>query len=560
VTNWASTNINYEDTFFVVIKNKTSGTTSNEVDSLWINPPTNSFGAAEGSVPTANAVAADGSDDTSTTGQGRFFIDSCGQHAEFDELRIANTWADATPWYGQCLAPIITVAPAANVTNVEGLNVTLQITAPCTSPIYQWQISQNNGSTWSNISGANNYSYTTPTLWIATDQHNQYHCVVTSGCNSLDTPATNAATTVTLTSATYTPVGLIMYDTFSDTYRGNTPVTTNNSVWYTTSADTSGLDASTGALIATPLSGTSTLWWCNFLNESNGVPSTLVPVTLNITNAIVVTLPLNLGDMTSFTNNGALRFGLFDYADAGTTANSLLFTNDTTACGGSSGNGLGVRGYALSVDFGTNFTANSPLSLMVRNGLTDVNLIGTTGDFISMDSGPAGGGYTNAPAFKPDTNYKLVLQVTRTDTNRCRLSASITGVNYAGVSTNWSFSNVDTNGLAYHRFDTFAIRPNKLENAPDTITMPYFEVQVVPTAWEIEQINPVTVTRSGTSATLNWTPIPTGVANFTYSIQKATQLLYTNTVWSLLVTNLAATTYTDTSATASNSFYRVHSP
>ncbi|MGA2787505.1 MAG: hypothetical protein ABSF60_08255, partial [Verrucomicrobiota bacterium] len=557
-TNWASTNINYEDTFFVVIKNKTSGTTSNEVDSLWINPPTNSFGAAEGSVPTPNAVVADGSDDTSTTGQGRFFIDSCGQHAEFDELRIGNTWADVAPG-DQCLAPVITGNPPLNITNVEGLNASFQVLAPCTNPNYQWQINPNGMGAWTDIPGAIFASYTTPTLWIATDQHNMYRCIVSSGCNPLDTPATSTACTVTLTTATYTPVGLVMYDNFTDTFRGNPPVTTNNSVWFTSSQYTDNLDASTGALIATPVSGSSTLWWCIFENETNGAPASLVPVTLNVTNAIKVTLPFTLGDMTAFTNNGALRFGVFDYADAG-AAGGTIFTADTNACGGSSGNGVGVRGYVLSADFGTNFTANSPLSLLVRNGLSDLNLIGTTGDYISMDSGPSGGGYTNAPAFKPNTAYTLVLQVTRTDTNRCRLSATISGVNYAGVSTNWSFSNVDTNGLAYHRFDTFAIRPNKLENAADTFTFPYFEVQVVPTTWEIESINPVTVSRSGNSAILNWTPIPTGVASFSYSVQKTTQLLGTNTVWTLLTTNLAATTYTDTGATAPNSFYRVHSP
>jgi hypothetical protein len=263
--------------------------------------------------------------------------------------------------------------------------------------------------------------------------------------------------------------------------------------------------------------------------------------------------------MDSHTNNGDMRFGLYDYADGGT-----LITNDTTAAGGSSGNGINVRGYMLSLDFGTNFTVSAPLSLWVRDGLNDINLMGTEGDYLAMGGGPnttpGGGGYTNAPAFQPGGNYTLVFQVTRTDTNTCRFTTSITGVNYAGVSTNWTYTALDTNGLAYHRFDSFAMRPNSLEETADYFTFPYFEVQVVPTAWEIQQINPVTVTRTGTSATLNWTPIPTGVATFSYSVQKATQLLYTNTVWTTLTTNLSSTTYTDTSATASNSFYRVHSP
>ena len=48
----------------------------------------------------------------------------------------------------------------------------------------------------------------------------------------------------------------------------------------------------------------------------------------------------------------------------------------------------------------------------------------------------------------------LLFQVKRIDTAAVRVTATISGVNYAGVSTNWTWSAIETN-YAYHRFDSF---------------------------------------------------------------------------------------------------------
>src|SRR6202023_434831 len=102
-----------------------------------------------------------------------------------------------------------------------------------------------------------------------------------------------------------------------------------------------------------------------------------------------------------------LRIGLFDYADGG----NRVVADDATV-GGSAGNGINVSGYMLSLDFGPSFTANSPLSILARNILNDVNLLGTTSDYLSLGSGPSGGGYSNAPAFQAGVQYTLVFSVT----------------------------------------------------------------------------------------------------------------------------------------------------
>ncbi|HHF7376097.1 TPA: IPT/TIG domain-containing protein [Legionella bozemanae] len=56
---------------------------------------------------------------------------------------------------------------------------------------YQWQVSTDSGSTWTDISGATATSYTTPTL-VAGDNGNQYRMVVTDAAS--DTVITTAAT------------------------------------------------------------------------------------------------------------------------------------------------------------------------------------------------------------------------------------------------------------------------------------------------------------------------------------------------------------------------------
>ena len=77
-----------------------------------------------------------------------------------------------------------------------------------------------------------------------------------------------------------------------------------------------------------------------------------------------MTFPFTPNDFSQFTGNGALRFGLYDYADLG-----VPITTSSTSLTGSAGQGYGVMGYMLSLDFGTNFTATTPLSLYARNSL-----------------------------------------------------------------------------------------------------------------------------------------------------------------------------------------------
>jgi hypothetical protein len=526
-------------TFFVVLREQIIPGITNDIDDLWINPAPATFGVSEASVPPVSVTTSNGTEDQSSTGPGRFYIGS-GFSANLDELRIATTWAEVTPPVGQCIAASILTDPVS-VTQVSEISASFSATATGTSPTYQWQISKNGGSTFSNIDGATSSGYTTPNLVLATDNNNQYRMIVSVPCDS--TSATSAVAIVSLTAPIVTPPGLIMDDNFSDDLRDNPPVTTNNSVWRTSvSAD---LNAVPGTgLVADPVSGGSSLWIGYFTDITD--TGTNDPVDLAVGTTLQVTLPFIPASYGSFTNNGSMRFGLYDYADGGTALNS-----DSTAAGGSTGNGTSVRGYMLSLDFGPTFSASSPLSLLVRSALADVNLMGTTGDYQSMGGGPSGGGFTGTPAFSAGTQYNLVFSASRTDVNSVSVTAAI-----SGGGTNWTFTSAETN-FAYHRFDSFGIRPSSLETTADAFTFPDFIVQVLQNPINVTPF-PVSIQNpSPSTVVLSWT----SVATAQYAVESTPSLTPTAWITNATVTaSSTSTSYTNFPVSGSTRFYRVVSP
>jgi hypothetical protein len=563
VTNWVSAPVPVGQPFFAVVRlqiaatNSTSMSTNDEVD-LWINPPPITFGTNEANVPTPSATSppGDGNADASTTGPGRFFITDNGPKAELDELRISTNWADVTPPYGQCLTASVSTSPT-NVTQVAGINVRLiSKAANSTAPVYQWQLSQDGGATWNNINGATHNIYTTPNLQLASDNGNKYRVLV--GCACDGSSATSAVATVTLTAPVITASpSTIMNDTFpSTTFRDVGPVTSTHSVWYTSATSPSSsadlvTDPGGTGLIATPITGASSLYLGYYVNET---VASRVPLDLAVGNEIIATLKFIPNSYSAFTNNGSLRFGVFDYADSG-----ALYTNDDSTLTGSLGNGLNVRGYMLDVDFGQFFSSSNPLSLYVRTGMGDNNLMGTTGDFASMGSGPFNGAYSNVAAFQAGTTYTVTLSVSRTATNNCTVTANV-----SGGALNLTYSAADTNLLGYHRFDTIAVRPNKLGNAPDTITFPLLMVQVtngVTTASNVgftsiqDAISGASTNVATNSVTLTWQSSPAANASLFFVQRKDNSLTDS---WSTIVGQLpsSVTNFTDTT-TNKVSFYRV---
>ncbi len=556
-TNWDPTLISPGQTFFVVVRLQLEATnltgaggnfqTNVEVD-LWINPAPNTFGTNEANVPTPDITSpvGDGTVTSSTGGPGRFYIVDAFSVSYLDELRVATTWAEVTPPVGQCLSAEVAVDPT-NVTQSAEIPAIFSCGYIGTGATNQWQISQNSGATWSNIPGATGATLITPNLQYATDNLNEYRCVVGVSCGG-GSSDTSAVATVTLTVPTPTSPGVIMNDPFTGQVF-NYPVTPVNSVWFSL------LDASQSPYFsdypgpgatATTITNSSTLYVGYF------VQSNTPPVDLAIGSAIRVTLPFTPNGFENFTVNGPLRFGLYDYSDLGAP-----ITASSTSLTGSAGQGYGVMGYMLSLDFGTNFTDTTPLNLYVRNNLLSPGLASSTGDYLSMRAGPVGGVNTNAnvPSFQDGVSNTLIFTVTRTGTNTCVLTTTITN----NVGLNVSFSSGDTNGFGYHRFDSFAIRPNSGVTTADNFFIPSFKVEVIGGVQVVPSSITITnISRATNNITLGWQALPSG-GTYSFSVLSATNV---TGPWSANTSGLTGNTYTDNNTITNNLklFYRVTSP
>jgi hypothetical protein len=103
-------------------------------------------------------------------------------------------------------APAITTQPVAGTTICAGQNTSYSVAANGTALTYQWQVSTDNGATWSNISNAGVYTgATTNTLNItaATVAMNtyRYRAVISGTC----TPAVNSTAAII---TVYTPISI----------------------------------------------------------------------------------------------------------------------------------------------------------------------------------------------------------------------------------------------------------------------------------------------------------------------------------------------------------------
>jgi len=328
----------------------------------------------------------------------------------------------------------------------------------------------------------------------------------------------------------------VMCDTFLDPDlgfddRSNPPLSSSNSIWYTAVTDNLTAFEQGGNMVGTPLSGSSSLWLGYFIETNQ------LPVHLGIGRAIKVTLPFTPNSFNSFTNNAGLRFGLFDYFDGGTR-----LTGDGPNAGGSRGNGVGVRGYMLNLNFGTNFMDATPLEILARNFLPDVNLMGTVSDYASLGSGPIDEVDTNAPAFQAGTPYTLEFQVTRAAVNSVEVRTTI-----SGGPTTWSHTVTDNN-YAYHRFDAFGLRPNSLETSADKFTFPEFKVEViaVPIITEVLALAP-------NSVKLTWE----SVSGVTYHVLSRGSITGAEMTNATVMATGSSTSYTNTPTLGAERYYRV---
>lgn len=483
---FAPRQINPGETVFVVFRHQIIPPAGAEdVVDVWVNPPSASFNLDETVTPppTPDATALDGTEDTSNTGPGRFYLAS-GANAAFDELRIGTNWADVTPSAAVCDPASVTQNPVdASVT--AGIPATFSVKAAGSSPLFQWQSSSDGGTNWADVTGgtgATLATYTTPFTTVA-DTGRKFRAIVTVTCGP-GSSATSAVATLTVAPATPTPSGLVLSDTWTNDLSVNTPpVTTNNSVWYASSSGSLYIDTGNNTMVASPLAGSSTLWVGYFTENTN------LPVHLEVGRMLRAMLQFKASGVSA--TDGNLRIGLFDYADGSARLDRDGFGS------GSSGNGENVRGYMVGINFSSTFSATSPLTLYARKGLDSLNLMGSTGDYQSLGSGP--GGLQGTAGIQDNTEYTLELSIERTNTVGVVVTASITG-----GDASWTHSVADAT-YNYHRFDAIGIRPNTQETTATWMEVLQFKVEVVETASPPPVPIPLDVRLDGPEAELSWT-------------------------------------------------------
>lgn len=333
---------------------------------------------------------------------------------------------------------------------------------------------------------------------------------------------------------------VIVEDTWADGSRNNLPVSSSNTVWYASSA--SSLLARTNYLLGTNI--TSARLWVGYFTDDPASPvelaeGQLIKVTLVFT-------PTNVAQWTGSGTQRGLRFGLFNYADGGTRLSADTFSS-------SGGNGANVTGYMLNLSFYTNFSTETPMEIRVRTNLSSGNLIGTTGDYHSLGSGPCC--YSNQPGFVSGTTYTLEFIVARTNATDVGIQTRI-----FGGDLDLTFSAKDTTTNRTYRFDAFAIRPNNLAQSADHFAFWQFKVEVLSIPQElppfsitsIERLSPsdirvtfesvpgktyvlesrdqvnagswvtnATTTATGTSTSLTDSGIPPGVTQRFYRVGRA---------------------------------------
>jgi hypothetical protein len=214
-------------------------------------------------------------------------------------------------------SPISISAAPSSSTICSGNNTTFSVTASGTSPTYQWKVSTNGGSSYSNLSDAGVYTgVTTATLTItgATAGMNsyKYHCVVSGTCAN----ATSDAATLTINAAPSTPGAIA----------GNSTICSNTNQSYSITSVSGATSYSW--IIPGDWSGTSTINSINVVNSSTS--GTLqVRAENSCGNSSYQTLAITVSGTAaptpSFTINNQEQCLL---------SNSFAFTNASTAASG----------------------------------------------------------------------------------------------------------------------------------------------------------------------------------------------------------------------------------
>jgi pectate lyase len=227
--------------------------------------------------------------------------------------------------------------------------------------------------------------------------------------------------------------------------------------------------SSSGSLVATPGSMTLSMGGSAIMVLTYYTTNSTSPVQLGVGDALTATFNLTFSGIAISNSSAGFRIGLFDFAD------STLSPKRVVADGfSSSSQGGGVQGYALFQNMGSTFSNSTPMDVRKRTTLSDSSLLGTSGDYTSLGTGP--GNISAFPGFSNGTNYILQITLQRTAANTMAITAS-----WLNTASGASLITTETDtGATDFNFDGIGLRPLTAASTATTITFQEAKVEFIP--------------------------------------------------------------------------------
>jgi pectate lyase len=232
---------------------------------------------------------------------------------------------------------------------------------------------------------------------------------------------------------------VLLDDTFADGTRSNQNLPTDSAWFFSTAAD---VTTTAGSMSIAMPSG-------SFMGITYFGTNSSSPVQLGIGDMLTASITFTLNNVAPLNTSQNFRLGLFDFAD------STLSPKRVTADGfGTGTQGAGVQGYALFQNMGVTFNSASPMNLLKRTTVTDASLLGTSGDYTSLASGP--GSTNNFPGFASGGQYLLQFSVQRADA-----VSLVLNVTWQSIASGATLSTSVTDSAAStFNFDGISLRPS----------------------------------------------------------------------------------------------------
>lgn len=203
----------------------------------------------------------------------------------------------------------------------------------------------------------------------------------------------------------------------------------------------------------------------------------------------------------------------------------------------SSSQGTNVPAYGLFQNMGVQFNNTTPMDIFARTTLSDKSLLGTSGDWTSLATGP--GSTNNFPGFTNNVQYTLQMSLQRTGANTMQITAT-----WLNLSTGATISTTvaDTSATNFN-FDGIAWRPQTAATTAsgiifNEVQVKYFAAATPPSVATGPQDQSIFTTQSAT-----FSVVADGSPPFAY------QWLYNNTT---VLTNQTNSTLTINNAQLSD--------